>query len=39
MSPVVNDILKGQGHGASKQLAKEDAARQAFYAMGWAPRK
>ncbi|PCH33926.1 hypothetical protein WOLCODRAFT_22338 [Wolfiporia cocos MD-104 SS10] len=34
---VVNGIPKGEGSGASKQLAKEDAARQAFYAMGWAP--
>ncbi len=30
---------KGQGAGASKQLAKEDAAKQAYFAMGWAPRK
>jgi hypothetical protein len=36
---VVNDILKGQGDGVSKQLAKEAAARQAYYAMGWAPSK
>ncbi|KAH8099376.1 ribonuclease III domain-containing protein [Cristinia sonorae] len=35
---IVNGIEKGQGHGASKQLAKEEAARQAYYAMGWAPR-
>ncbi|TCD65654.1 hypothetical protein EIP91_002327 [Steccherinum ochraceum] len=35
---VVNGIEKGQGHGASKQLAKEEAAKQAYYAMGWAPR-
>jgi len=35
---VVNGIEKGQGTGASKQLAKEEAARQAYYAMGWAPR-
>ncbi|KIM88548.1 hypothetical protein PILCRDRAFT_2775 [Piloderma croceum F 1598] len=34
---IVNDILKGQGDGVSKQLAKEAAARQAYYAMGWAP--
>ncbi|TFK77266.1 hypothetical protein BDN72DRAFT_830435 [Pluteus cervinus] len=32
---VVNGILKGVGHGSSKQIAKEEAARQAFYAMGW----
>lgn len=36
---AVNGIPKGQGDGASKQLAKEEAARQAYYAMGWAPRK
>ncbi|KAI0734672.1 ribonuclease III domain-containing protein [Fomitopsis betulina] len=35
---VVNSIPKGEGIGASKQLAKEEAARQAYYAMGWAPR-
>jgi len=35
---VVNGIPKGEGTGASKQLAKEEAARQAYYAMGWAPR-
>ncbi|TFY59846.1 hypothetical protein EVJ58_g5523 [Rhodofomes roseus] len=35
---VVNGIPKGEGAGASKQLAKEEAARQAYYAMGWAPR-
>jgi hypothetical protein len=34
---TVNGIQKGQGDGASKQLAKEEAARQAYYAMGWAP--
>ncbi|KZT04807.1 uncharacterized protein LAESUDRAFT_760824 [Laetiporus sulphureus 93-53] len=34
---VVNGIPKGEGSGASKQLAKEEAARQAYYAMGWAP--
>jgi len=32
---VVNGIVKGYGRGNSKQVAKEDAARQAFYAMGW----
>jgi hypothetical protein len=36
---LVNGILKGQGTGPSKQLAKEDAARIAFHAMGWAGRK
>ncbi|KAL1951472.1 hypothetical protein VTO73DRAFT_621 [Trametes versicolor] len=35
---LVNGIEKGQGTGASKQLAKEEAARQAYHAMGWAPR-
>ncbi|EKM61301.1 uncharacterized protein PHACADRAFT_247810 [Phanerochaete carnosa HHB-10118-sp] len=35
---VVNGIEKGTGSGASKQLAKEEAARQAYFAMGWAPR-
>jgi hypothetical protein len=33
---LVNDILKGTGNAASKQLAKEEAARHAYYAMGWA---
>ncbi|KIK07467.1 hypothetical protein K443DRAFT_673381 [Laccaria amethystina LaAM-08-1] len=32
---VVNGILKGVGTGGSKQVAKEEAARQAYYAMGW----
>ncbi|KAF9457353.1 hypothetical protein BDZ94DRAFT_1326346 [Collybia nuda] len=32
---VVNGIPKGQGSGSSKQIAKEEAARQAYYAMGW----
>lgn len=36
---AVNGIEKGQGTGASKQLAKEEAARQAYHAMGWAPRE
>lgn len=36
---IVNGIEKGQGTGPSKQLAKEEAAKQAYYAMGWAPRK
>jgi dsRNA-specific ribonuclease len=35
----VNGIKVGIGSGDSKQVAKEEAARQAFYAMGWAPRK
>lgn len=34
----VNGIEKGKGSGPSKQLAKEDAARAAYFAMGWAPR-
>ncbi|KIK94016.1 hypothetical protein PAXRUDRAFT_828405 [Paxillus rubicundulus Ve08.2h10] len=38
VSCVVNGIEKGKGTGASKQLAKEQAARAAYYAMGWAPR-
>ncbi|KAA1471580.1 hypothetical protein DENSPDRAFT_837604 [Dentipellis sp. KUC8613] len=33
---VVDGIVKGRGSGRSKQLAKEEAARQAFYNMGWA---
>lgn len=32
---LVNNIEKGQGTGPSKQIAKEEAAKQAFYAMGW----
>jgi hypothetical protein len=35
---VVNGVTKGYGQGASKQLAKEEAAKQAYYAMGWANR-
>jgi dsRNA-specific ribonuclease len=31
----VNDIPKGKGKGSSKQIAKEEAARQAYYSMGW----
>ncbi|KAJ8474516.1 hypothetical protein ONZ51_g7179 [Trametes cubensis] len=34
---VVNGIERGVGSGTSKQLAKEEAARQAYHAMGWAP--
>ncbi|KAI6008335.1 hypothetical protein F5J12DRAFT_828118 [Pisolithus orientalis] len=34
----VNGIEKGKGTGSSKQLAKEQAARTAYFAMGWAPR-
>jgi len=32
---TVNSVEKGQGSGPSKQLAKEEAAKQAFYNMGW----
>lgn len=32
---AVNGIQKGVGSGSSKQVAKEEAARQAYYAMGW----
>ncbi|KAH7930551.1 hypothetical protein BV22DRAFT_1139526 [Leucogyrophana mollusca] len=39
ISCVVNGIEKGKGTAASKQLAKEQAARVAYYAMGWAPRE
>ncbi|EGO04941.1 hypothetical protein SERLA73DRAFT_174019 [Serpula lacrymans var. lacrymans S7.3] len=35
---VVNGIKKGHGCGPSKQLAKEEAAKEAYFAMGWAPR-
>ncbi|KAI0801049.1 hypothetical protein C8Q74DRAFT_1214781 [Fomes fomentarius] len=34
---LVNGLEKGVGTGPSKQLAKEEAARQAYFAMGWAP--
>ncbi|KAI9461025.1 hypothetical protein BJY52DRAFT_1261830 [Lactarius psammicola] len=33
---LVNGVMKGEGAGKSKQKAKEDAANQAFQAMGWA---
>lgn len=36
---AANDILKGIGDGQTKQIAKEQAARQAYFAMGWAPSK
>ncbi|KAI8990486.1 hypothetical protein BD414DRAFT_458984 [Trametes punicea] len=36
---LVNGIERGVGTGSSKQLAKEEAARQAYHAMGWAPRE
>ncbi|EKM84207.1 hypothetical protein AGABI1DRAFT_110768 [Agaricus bisporus var. burnettii JB137-S8] len=32
---IVNNIPKGTGKGSSKQIAKEEAARQAYYSMGW----
>ncbi|KAG6862194.1 hypothetical protein C0995_004276 [Termitomyces sp. Mi166 len=32
---TVNGIQKGMGTGSSKHVAKEEAARQAYYAMGW----
>lgn len=32
---MVIGIHKGTGQGSSKQLAKEEAAKQAFFAMGW----
>ncbi|KAL4069757.1 hypothetical protein V8B97DRAFT_1969127 [Scleroderma yunnanense] len=35
---IVNGIERGKGSGSSKQLAKEQAARTAYYTMGWAPR-
>jgi dsRNA-specific ribonuclease len=33
---IVGGIAMGNGTGKSKQLAKEEAARQALAAMGWA---
>lgn len=33
---LVGGLIKGTGHGRSKQLAKEEAAREAYIAMGWA---
>ncbi|KAF9270035.1 hypothetical protein L218DRAFT_952228 [Marasmius fiardii PR-910] len=32
---IVNGIPKGMGTGGTKQVAKEEAARQAYYSMGW----
>ncbi|KAG6848808.1 hypothetical protein H0H93_013861 [Arthromyces matolae] len=32
---IVNGIEKGVGTGPNKQTAKEEAARRAYYAMGW----
>ncbi|TDL28200.1 hypothetical protein BD410DRAFT_782169 [Rickenella mellea] len=34
---VVNGAIKGVGQGVSKQIAKEEAAKQAFFAMGFGP--
>jgi dsRNA-specific ribonuclease len=31
----VNGVVKGHGQGSSKQAAKEEAAKQAYYQMGW----
>ena len=33
----VSGIPKGTAHGPTKRDAKEEAARQAFYSLGWAP--
>ena len=33
--PIVGGIPRGNGTGKNKQLAKEEAARQAFNALGW----
>ncbi|KAI0030209.1 hypothetical protein K488DRAFT_87990 [Vararia minispora EC-137] len=33
---IINGVCKGSGSNKSKQAAKEIAARDAFYAMGWA---
>jgi dsRNA-specific ribonuclease len=32
---TVNSVEKGQGTGPSKQIAKEEAAKAAFYAMNF----
>jgi len=32
---IVNGICKGEGTGGTKQAAKEEAARKAYYSMGW----
>ncbi|KDR85371.1 hypothetical protein GALMADRAFT_53029 [Galerina marginata CBS 339.88] len=32
---IVNGICKGEGTGGTKQTAKEEAARKAYYSMGW----
>ncbi|KAL5504462.1 hypothetical protein ACEPAH_7123 [Sanghuangporus vaninii] len=33
---IVNGVVKGEGQGSSKRIAKEAAAKQAYEAMGWA---
>jgi len=32
---IVNGVLKGQGQGPSKQIAKEEAAKNAYHALGF----
>jgi dsRNA-specific ribonuclease len=32
---IVNNVEKGLGVGKTQKIAKEDAARQAWVAMGW----
>ena len=32
---AVDGVVRGTGTGTSKQAAKEEASRQAFYGMGW----
>jgi len=32
---IVNGICKGEGTGGNKNVAKEEAARKAYYSMGW----
>jgi len=34
---MVNDVEKGRGVGKNQKIAKEDAARQAWAALGWGP--
>ncbi|KAL5482999.1 hypothetical protein ACEPAI_8228 [Sanghuangporus weigelae] len=33
---IINGVVKGEGQGSSKRIAKEAAAKQAYAAMGWA---
>ncbi|KIJ66250.1 hypothetical protein HYDPIDRAFT_86964 [Hydnomerulius pinastri MD-312] len=35
----VNGVLKGTGNGRNQKVAKEEAARQAFQAMGWGSKQ